>query len=164
MNEKLTLKAGNNITLRQIDNDLEVSSDVDLTDYYTKAETNSAIDDAINNVLTEYELYNQTNGGNNTITLNDNVENYKYIEVFYGLQYSAGMSSVKVYNPSSKSINLISGAIVQNTNTIYIRTARITFEQTTGTFTLFGRFTWGAVNSVTSDTNEIYIYRVVGYK
>lgn len=113
------------------------------------------------NIYGETQLYNSDTGTAGNVTLSENCNSFKYIEIFYRLQ-SSNMSyyaSCKVYNPNGKKATLV--AIRPASNAIIIGSAIKTISETTisndfnGTYTSFG---------TPAATNEIYIYRVVGYK
>ena len=111
---------------------------------------------AVDNVL-----YNDTTGTNSTITLNDNVSNYNYIEVFYrdsDNQYN----SVKVFSPNNKKAFLTTSTLYNNK--IYYKTKVISISGTSITNTSTAQMTCEASGNTITTDNFIYITRVVGYK
>ena len=108
-------------------------------------------------------LYENSTGSNDSITLNDSITNYKYIEIFYG--------SATRYQTSSKiDLRVNNGGTLteihsDNNGAMYFNTRTITISGTTlatdGT-----RYSSGQSGAWTnwSNTNSIYIYKVIGYK
>ena len=52
-------------------------------------------------------LYLNNNGSNTTITLNDNVSNYDYLEIFYTDNNKTMRNSVKVWDFNGKDIKYL---------------------------------------------------------
>lgn len=111
-------------------------------------------------ILIPYTLYDNNSGSAENITLSDNVENYKYIEIYYKDEVNAILCQ-KTYNNSA--ILTISrfasdGANFQPSRTIQLSQNKITT-------TRYGKVTITNSGSVSvSSTNNIYITRVIGYK
>ena len=106
-------------------------------------------------------LYNNATGTNGTVTLSETSANFNYIEIFYYAKISNTnfYGSVKVYSPNGKkavliSANAISSAMVLSINIRSISGTSITSEYN-GTYSSFG---------APDGTNEVYVYRVDGYK
>lgn len=114
----------------------------------------------------EVELYNNSNGSNGTITLNETSANFKYIEIFFtdNQGYSGGYT--KVYSPNGKTVCL---SIVEAAASSYtlIRRTNYTVSATTitpnTTLAGYGRLKGNAVDYSTG-TNYIKIKRVIGYE
>lgn len=114
---------------------------------------------------TEIILYENSNGANGTVTLNESSANFNYIEIFYGNSAKSGTNSVKVYQPNGKGVDMSLYATADNNN-LYIVTCRSNISGTTITPSQYGTTQFvassGTFNITTS--NSIYIYRVVGYR
>ena len=151
---------------------------VDLSNYYNKSEVDELIEnipssgggdgvdtlpigsiveydgdtvpDGYEEVDEEFVLYNNEEGSIDAITLNDDVSNYKYIEIFCDAGYT------KLYHPNGKGITL---STIVNADTIYYSGVR---------YTISGRTITPSFNKAwylsTTNTNTIKLYRVVGYK
>ena len=108
-------------------------------------------------------LFESTSGTQNTITLNDSVANYEYIEIFYGNSTQSGNGSVKIHQPNGKGADLYTLATL-NTD-LYINTFRLSISGNTLTPVHFGsNIIQKSSYIIDSKTNLIYVYRVVGYK
>lgn len=114
----------------------------------------------------EYILYDNSSGNNGTITLNDSLANYKYIEIFYKSNDNY-LESKRVYNPNGKYTTLLSftGMTEQDIygkfRVIHFDNKAISTESTRYAEFLLakngGIGSWG-------QKNYIYITRIVGYK
>lgn len=118
----------------------------------------------INNVTKPKVLYDNPSGSNDTITLNDNVNNYKYLEIYFTNNASTGFTA-------SQKIDL--------SNTLK-KALQISWAGTDGTLYLASRNISISENSITTDSsrysyfyiygtqakqekiNNIYILKVVG--
>lgn len=106
------------------------------------------------------QLYYNTSGSNGTITLTETASNFKYIEIYFGKQDKYGYNSVKVYTGIDMSkVALFTGYRSQGIHQIQYPTVKINgtsiTKNDTGGCNLPGTVFTG---------NEIYIYRVVGYR
>lgn len=114
----------------------------------------------------EVQLYNNASGSTGTITLNESVENFEYIEIFYTDNNNKVGGSVKVYSPQGKTASLCvveAGSAV----TTYFRRTSYTISGTTitpDTATMGYVKISNATASHTSGTNYIKITRVVGFE
>lgn len=102
-------------------------------------------------------LYEDSTGTLGNVTLSDAAENYNTIEIFY--KTSRRSESVKVADFSNKEICL-SFTIIANNAAIYL-TKEVTISGTTITKNYENQY---IVNAGITQTNTIYIYKVVGYK
>lgn len=109
-------------------------------------------------------LYDNETGTNDNFTLNDKIENYKYVEVFYRQeQYSNAYKSVKAYNPSNKKIRM--DAVWYNDDKAYIFGTNVTFAGTNATIS--DRIGWVITDDFRdygSANNTLKVVRVIGYK
>ena len=120
-----------------------------------------------NVVLKPIILYENETGSNNSISLNDDVSNYEYVEIYYrnnGKSYN----SIKIYRANNKAAKLTmeyiyaSGNFVYTENlfkSIYIESNIIEVENYGYSQTIDKE-----INNVNTTDNYIYITRVVGYK
>lgn len=110
-------------------------------------------------------LYNNTSGTTGTITLSDSVANYRYVELYYYYDHWAGKiyGSLKVDSPNSKRITLGCDAQYFDAKNMYWVWARITFNGSTLAFTSAGQAT--TIDNGSNATNQqLYIYKIIGYK
>lgn len=111
-------------------------------------------------ILSPYTLYENSSGSTGNITLSDNVENYKYIEIYYKDEVNVILCQ-KTYNNSA--ILTISRFASDGANFQPSRTIQL--SQNTITTTRYGKVTITNSGSVSvSSSNNIYITRVIGYK
>ena len=103
-------------------------------------------------------LYDNISGSNSNITLNDSVENYKYIEVFYRNNDNY-YTSRKFYKPNGKKI-ILDMTTPNTSNTAIIWTT--VYNISDSSLSIY--FSRRLLNGTTTTTNYIYITRVVGYK
>lgn len=125
-----------------------------------KLQTN--VENAINGTV----LYENNNGSRDEITLNDSVENYGIIKIFYSDR--TVYNSTEVYEANNKEINLMLSFSIENLNiarTIY-RNIKITQTQLkTTTQGYLSMVTTGGVDSnISAAANNIYIHKIIGYK
>lgn len=114
-------------------------------------------------LLKEFVLYDNTSGSNGGVTLSDNVTNYKYIEIFF--KWDNTYKSIKIYNANNKSALL--DMLDYNNTRIVFATKVVTISNTSITVNRYKYYTIADNTSwipYGSNTNAIYITRVVGYK
>lgn len=114
------------------------------------------------NELKSYVLYSDLTGSNALITLSDNASNYSYLEILY---YGDNRcSSIKVYNPDGKKIDLSCCAVLIANN--YYKMSNWEINGNTISFTAGNAYSISrsGFDSLTSDSHDIYIYCVLGYK
>lgn len=105
-------------------------------------------------------LYNDVSGTNGTVNLNDDTQNYDYIEIYYR-DADNDYSYVKVYSPYNKQVCLTANRV--GSGALWVKTATHAIGHTAIGSSIFGScqvtegFSFDA-------TNPIYIMRVVGYK
>ena len=106
-------------------------------------------------------LYNGSSS-NNTITLNDSVKNYTMIEIYYR-DNSNRFSCTKMINANGASAILTTINIATNPQTLWINTKNVLLSENTITNISYAetQLTNNVVN--VTETNNIYIYRVIGY-
>lgn len=107
-------------------------------------------------------LYENYNGSNETITLNDSVSNYKFIEIFYKSNDSA-YSSVRVDTPNGKRVSL--QAFWSVDNYCYGKIKQVSIDNNKINNLSFQQLVIPSGASPTiSLSNFIYITKVIGYK
>lgn len=106
-------------------------------------------------------LYNGSSS-NNTITLNDSVKNYTMIEIYYR-DNSNRFSCTKMINANGASVILTTINIATNPQTLWINTKNVLLSENTITNISYAetQLTNNVIN--VTETNNIYIYRVIGY-
>lgn len=139
--------------------------DLSTLDTSDKGDLVSAINEVNSNMNYGAILFNSTSGTNADITLSDTTANYQYIEIFYRTSDS-GYSSVKVYEPNGKEVNLISQTAVNTTPRVYGQTKRIAISGNSITNVSTSVTQYTINNNATGyvqTQNYIYITRVIGY-
>lgn len=109
-------------------------------------------------------LYNNASGDNGNITLNESVNNYSYIEIFYRTNDGDGYrGSIKLQTNNSMVASLTAHHYVPNT--LYIKFKEINITGTSITNLQYVEYFFSNGSTVTvNEQNNIYITRVVGYK
>lgn len=110
--------------------------------------------------LKRVTLYENANGTNTTLTLNDSVANYEDIEIFYKSNDNA-YSSVKVNNANNKNICLVNMTPSTTNNVLYVK-ATIVKAQNDSITVVDGVEGYGSGGIAAGNKN--YIVKVVGYK
>ena len=127
--------------------------------------TNSTIPNEIEYSSEGEELYVSSGGTTATLTLNKNVSNYHFLEIFYGWSGgSFGLCSTRIDLTISSLVNL--SQMVNNNNYLYFATSRWTASGTSLTFNAGEYWRIGTSGSPTRNTSNqnIAIYKVLGYK
>jgi hypothetical protein len=117
-------------------------------------------------------LYNNASGSNSSITLSDSLDNYEYIEIYFGNQTKTKNSSIKLmkgcYNTQLKLINISNTSTAQNTQEYYkdisLSGTSITTNLNRALFIVSASAEYSTATITSSNDNLVYIYRVVGYK
>lgn len=109
-------------------------------------------------------LYENSSGTQNTITLSDDAQYYKYFEIYY--KNDAGtFSSTKVEAPNGKTVQL--SMMGYYDNMMYLRATNIEISGTSITWQN-GSYGWGTTGnngtSIYSGTSLLYITKVVAYR
>lgn len=106
-------------------------------------------------------LYDNSSGTTGTVSLSQNVSNFKYIEIFYKDDW-AQKKSDRIYKPTENRAQLLTCRIVSN-NSIFMRYKDVAISGTTITNDMVGNYTsWD--NNTKDTTNNVSIYKVLGYK
>lgn len=113
-----------------------------------------------------YELFNNNSGISDNITLNDSVENYDYIIVFYSNNSAGTYNTNRIDNPNNKNttfmtIDIGGGYITYVGGTYKILNNKITHLYS-GAFNV--RASGITDYSTASVAGNIKIYKVIGYK
>ena len=114
-------------------------------------------------ILSQKVLYENTSGSNSNITLSDNASNYEYIEIFFRNNDNA-FSSIKVYQPNGKKVNLISHDNNAR-NTAWVKFTLVVISDNIircGNAIEIGLAAGSAITASSGNLN--YITRVIGYK
>lgn len=133
---------------------------------------NGFVNTEINDVLQVYDdngnllngktIYENNEGSNGNITLNDSVTGKSCIDIFYK-DNDQTYSSVRVYNPDNKHVDI--STISRWGNALYIKQKRITISgnKITNGNTAEASFTTAPKIAINTTANNIYITRVVAY-
>lgn len=116
-------------------------------------------------------LYENSDGSNTNITLNDNVSNYEYIKIFYKNNDNV-FNSVDVYIAKTNMAKVVAlGAWTISSDVMYFKYKNITIsENIISNTTALAEYPFIEYSMSTSgiiwlgQNNYIYITRVVGYK
>lgn len=131
-----------------------------IKDNYTESGTDAYSCNYINNQFEPVVLYENNSGTTDAFTLNETIQNFKYIEVFYhtsdGTRYK-GSSKIYVTN---ENITMSLVYIHYYTN-MYTKSAEINLSGTSVTFMNNVQATNG---SSISSGSHIKVHRVVGYR
>lgn len=109
-------------------------------------------------------LYNNTTGSNGTITLSSSAANFNYLKIFYRDNDSA-YSSVIVYSPNGKRVNLMCFAASAGADAMYMKARDIYINGTSiATYqNQYSEVTFTKNPGISNAANNrIYITRVVG--
>lgn len=106
-------------------------------------------------------LYNNPSGDNGNITLNDSVEDYLYIEVYYRSN-DGYYGSQKIYEPNNKTIMLLSA---YHWTDVYLKYKSISIVDDTISTDQYAEIDLPNGGSIgISGQNLMYIVQVIGYK
>lgn len=110
-------------------------------------------------------LYENSNGGNpaNEITLNDEVENYSRIKVFYGKSKNQGLNSVETEISISKYLSCISYILISSTQA-QLLTSKMYANGNSLTQIDSHYLNISTSHSEVGTSTEMRIFKVIGYK
>lgn len=126
-------------------------------------DTNSIVHNKQNlkeKLLLPYTLFENLNGTRDSITLNDSVANYQYIEVFGGV--SGVMSYQKIYSPNNKEFCVRANYNYDATYVDILSTYSIQNNVISPNLNKCGYLTNN--NFVYDKTNYFNIVKIIGYK
>lgn len=117
------------------------------------------------NELKEVVLY-ESEGSKENITLNDSVENYYKIVIYYGNLTFNRHNSTEIINPNGKQTTLTTNMRYSDNNAFYtyfddVSISGVNINQIAGGY--FAVQTTGGIEYY-YNANQISIYKVVGYK
>lgn len=118
----------------------------------------------VNDAIEGTELYYNANGTTGDVALSDSAANYNCIEIYYK-DNDGYKNSTKIEEPNGATVLLLSGSFAANN--CYIKGRNITISDTSIVTTGSSKDNYGqytGVSSGYSNTNYIYIYKVIGYK
>lgn len=100
---------------------------------------------------------------NTTFNLSESVANFSYVEIYYSLRTSGVdyFQSVKVHSPQGKRCSLFSS--LPNSGYVIIGMGAILLDGSNVSFLANNTFIGSDMNNAVTD-NEIYIFKVVGYR
>ena len=108
-------------------------------------------------------LYENETGTNSNFSLNDDVNNYKYIEIYTKQNnYTLAYKCQKIYNPNGK--NSAIDYLYHMNDKLYGNGVQITFSGKNATLSGGFGYTVGAGGQYATASNTINIVRVIGYK
>ena len=106
-------------------------------------------------------LYEDEIGTTGDITLKDSVDNYNYIEIYY--KTSIRSSSIKIQDFNDKNISLSIVAVAATTYAALTKEITIS-EMSINKVSEYEHVRHITVGDTFSETDTIYIYKVIGYK
>ena len=114
---------------------------------------------------TPYVLYANDSGSAETITLSDDINNYDYVDIYYNKSFGTDKmyGSVSVYKANGKPIQLPI-IMLTGTGSLQVQTKEIKINGNTISNIDYLGVNMGANSVGTFKSNEIFIYRVIGYK
>ena len=126
--------------------------------------TNAPSVHAVNEALNGTVLYENADGSNETITLNDSASNYKYVEIYFKTSEHGILGYKKVYNPNNQVADLTttlfsSGFIRIDTARVIFNDNQLNFKENNYAYAIIAN---GTTTITTNPT--ILVTRVVGYK
>ena len=127
----------------------------------TSSTTDTYSCDYINSALNGTLLYLST-GEATTITLNEDIDNYNYVEIYYYTNDSGSMCCKKA-QINKNATTLMCLDFTYNTGILYYKMANVSISDTSIVFNNNAQMVLGTDTSPTSGT-YIYIFKVIGYK
>lgn len=110
-------------------------------------------------------LYDNSSGTTGTVTLSETAANFNYLEIFFKSRYEQ-FSSVRIVNPNNRTANLHTWHVFASSSGTAVGMSRnVNIAGTTlstGTSDQYGEW-WSYQNQVLNQ-NNIWIYKVVGYR
>ena len=125
-------------------------------DHTTNAPSLNAVENNV--VMKPTVLYE--GGTLGTITLSDSVDNYEYIEIFHGK--ARPEFSTKIIPSESQYATLFNYTALSSGPQVLLKKVGVSGTSITHSSGYYINFTSSGLSS--GSTNEIYIYRVLGYK
>ena len=107
-------------------------------------------------------LYENQSGTTGTVTLSESVENFQQIKIFYG-KSSTTLQSVDVENANGKQATLITGYF-ENVNMAQIQLPRVIISGNSISKVNEGLINFNENEVHLFSSNEVSIYKVIGYK
>lgn len=105
-------------------------------------------------------LYENPTGTSGNITLSDNVNNYKYIEITWGVDGTTQQTRETIkYNVTNDMHVMYIRPYI--TNVLYLYSTQLSI---TGASVTVEKYSRGQYNNQSLDINFNYIYKIVGYK
>lgn len=109
------------------------------------------------------ELYNNTTGSNDTITLSESAANFTYLEIFYRSNDNY-YNSTKIYQPNNKTAYLNADyPYTSGEGYSYAKKTSVQIQNTSITPINYAEITLMPTGATIQNKNNIYITRVVGY-
>lgn len=116
------------------------------------------------NEFKPYVLYDNPSGSNGTITLNDTLENYSRIDIYYkdSWGFCSFTSLAKLYNGIAGTLSI--NRIVPSSSSMWVQSTLVRLNKNTITPDNDYTGTFVSWNNTIESGNPNYIYKVVGYK
>lgn len=140
--------------IKQVVNENETTMNRMIVNTQSNSQTNTYSCNYINGTV----LYENQSGTTGNITLSDSVNNYRYIEIYYGT-IGSGINCVKIIPSITNNCNFTSFNITGGTT--YIYSTQTTISGTSITITAYAR---GPISAIAYDANFNSIFKVIGYK
>ena len=118
-------------------------------------------------ILVGKTIYENNEGSNGNITLNDSAANYDYLEIYFRTNDSTDYkNSVKIYSPDNALVPLSYPLVATNGTAIYWKTKTVRVSGNSIFSSDGSRYAEATIKATTSSSqkNYVYITRVVGYR
>ena len=117
----------------------------------------------LSKILDGFILFENSGGTTENISLNDSVENYRCIDIFYTWGNQFGKCCRRIYDPNNQILNL--DQIVCNSNQVYLGYSIYNISDKSIILNTGEYWRINTSGGVTQTKNNIFkIFKVVGYK
>lgn len=129
------------------------------------AENLNQMQDDIEESIEGTVLYESQEGTISDISLNESSANFKYLEIFFFDDHSL-CKSEKIFNPNGKRASLSTFNVYAKSGTVFAnsRIIKISGTSISNDTEGDGYGQWISWNNTINATNNIKIYKIVGYK
>lgn len=112
--------------------------------------------------LKAVNLYDNAQGSTEEITLNDNIKNYTYLQIFFKGNNVSSDNTIAL--TSHNKINLFTGNYYEGDGKVYIQAETITLSENKIIRSFQSQVTLSSEQPIYVYGTQIYIFKVIGYK